>query len=241
MPANDSPQWTVSAVIPESQDVTSLILEAPPGVSIRHAPGQFATIRARTDQGWGKPHPFTISCDSGCDTLRFTIKSVGGFTSTIRDLKPGDQLRCDGPYGAFCKDIEAKDPIVMIAGGVGVTPFLSVLRTFRNRKANNRMTLFWSNKTLADVFASDELAAMTRELDLTVVHALTRETPGPDLDSARVHYLSGRLTPAMLIRFSDPAHSAVYLCGPPPMQETLLALLADLGVPRDAVQRETFG
>lgn len=237
---NEIPVWKVSQVIPESHDVTSLELEAPPGVEIRRAPGQFATIRVRENKGWSKPHPFTISCDSDCDTLRFTIKSVGDFTSKIRDLRAGDEVRCDGPYGSFLKGADELGSFTMIAGGVGITPFLSLLRTLRRQKSAARMVLIWSNKTAADIFVRDELTAMTLELDLTVVHALTRETPPEAPPGSRVHYAAGRVNADMIARWADTT-APVFLCGPPPMQEAVLKELANLGIDPESVQREAFG
>ncbi len=92
----------------------------------------------------------------------------------------------------------------MMAGGVGITPFLSVLRHFKNIKAGNKVTLFWANKAIADVFSSDEIEEMTQELSLTVVHCLSRE------DDVQRHfqqqyphilYEKGRLSEDILKRY----------------------------------------
>jgi len=63
----------------------------------------------------------------------------------------------------------------MIAGGVGIIPFLSVLRWFRNIRPKNKVTLFWANKSIEDIFAVSELKEMTRDLSLAIIHAISRE------------------------------------------------------------------
>ncbi len=243
MDTKDSAVWRIQEVIPETHDVTSLVIAGPEGatgVRERH-PGQFAIIRVKTDDGWGEPHPFTISCETGCDSLRFTIKSAGDFTSTIRELKPGTEIRCDGPFGKFCSDIEDKDNIVMIAGGVGVTPFLSVLRTFRQSQATNRMLLLWSNKTLTDAFARDELEQISQELDLRVIHTLTREEPPEQTDTDRIMYRAGRIDGELIAVHAQLNTAAFYICGPPAMQDAIKEQLARFGVAGEAIQTESFG
>jgi NAD(P)H-flavin reductase len=175
--------------------------------------------------------------------LRFTIKNVGEFTSKIRDLKPGTPIQFSGPFGAFCKDIDQEKEIVMIAGGVGVTPFLSVLRHFREIKADNRVVLFWGNKTSADAFASEELEAMTRELNLKVVHAFDHVTPEdlpPSPDPERVVHILGYLSRDVLREHIHTPEASFYLCGPPPMQNAVIDELAACGVDPSRVQKETF-
>lgn len=242
--AENKPNWKIVETIRESDDVTSVVVEADRDLEGCHTPGQFATLRVMTDKGWSNPHPFTISCAPGGNRLRFTIKGVDEFTRSVPDWTPGAMIRCEGPFGVFCRDIDNQEHIVMIAGGVGITPFLSVLRHFRETRAKNRVTLFWANRTVADAFARDELAAMTRELDLTVVHAVSREDPtaviGPDDATDRIVYEKGRITRDMLQRHLEDPKGSFYVCGPPEMQEAVLKELAECGVDPDAVQKERF-
>ena len=131
----------------------------------------------------------------------------------------------------------------MMAGGVGITPFLSVLRHFRNIKARNIVTLFWVNKTMEDVFATDEIQGMTRDLNLRVIYCLSRaddvegyyrqEYPG-------VFYEKGRLSGDILKRHGAAKEASFYLCGPPPMMESALAEASSLHVDQGAIERETF-
>lgn len=233
--------WKVVETIKENNEVTSVVIAPAEGQAPAHKAGQFASIRIMTPEGWSEPHPFTISCDAHSQSYRFTIKNVGDFTAHVGEWKPGMEVQCSGPAGAFCKDIDSKKHIVCIAGGVGITPFLSVLRTFRQDKPENQVLLFWCNKTLDDAFCRDELAQMTREIDLTVVHVLSRENSLPlEADKGAVHCRLGRLSREILEEFEISSSAAFYVCGPPPMQEAVLGMLQACGVSPENVQREAF-
>jgi NAD(P)H-flavin reductase len=235
--------WKIIKVVPENQDTYSLYLEGSDEKMAKRKAGQFVSISIMKPDGWSEPHPFSIAGAPEDPILRLTIKKAGQFTSAIPDLKPGTEVRCMGPIGAFCKDIDAKPLVVMMAGGVGITPFLSVLRHFRNVKAKNIVKLFWVNRTMEDVFATDEIQATTRDLALTVVYCLSRaddvqgyyrqEYPG-------VFYEKGRLSGDILKRYGATKDASFYLCGPPPMMESALAEVGSLNVEQKVVEKENF-
>jgi predicted ferric reductase len=233
----------------ENEDTTSIYFSGPDMERFKNRkPGQFASIRVFQDNTWSAPHPFTLSCAPGDETLRMTIKKSGAFTSTIPDIAPGTPIQCTGPFGQFCKDIGTSKEIVMIAGGVGITPFLSVLRHFRDTGADNEITLFWANKTPGDAFAAKELEELTTSLRLHVVHVFSRVTaedqpPAPTFDDGRpgkTSYGFGRLNQEMLLRHIKYMEASFYLCGPPPMQEAVLAELSQCGVEPGKVEKEAF-
>jgi predicted ferric reductase len=235
--------WKVLKTEPESHDTTSLFLEGDDERLKKRRAGQWASIRVLREDGWSEPHPFTISCAPEDTILRFTIKKVGVFTSSIPELRPGTSVRIEGPFGIFCRDIEKREEIAMIAGGVGITPFLSVLRHFQNISAKNRVTLFWTNKTIDDVFASDELNEMTKELSIKIVHTLSREKETDKYfhsDLPDVLYVPGYATSEVLQRHVDFPHTSFYLCGPPKMQDFVLGELEACGVDPKSVEKEHF-
>lgn len=234
--------WRIKKTQRESDDVTSVYLESPdPDRFRQRRPGQFATIRIMGERGWSEPHPFTISCSPEDEDLRLTIKRAGDFTRTIHGIAPGAEVQFQGPYGAFLKDIDEQEEIVFIAGGVGITPFLSALRHFRNIDADNRVTLFWANKSLDDAFGRAELEEMTRHIDLRVIHVLSREDPpGHSEAEGKVRFEKGHVTRDILKRHTISPTASFYLCGPPRMQEFVLEELEHCGVDKQKVQREGF-
>jgi len=240
---NSGKIWKVLKTEPENYDTTSLYLEGDDERFKKRRAGQWVSIRILHDDGWSEPHQFTISCAPEDEILRLTIKKAGAFTSSIPALKGGTPLKCEGPFGVFCRDIDTKEAIAMIAGGVGITPFLSVLRHFRNIQAKNRAKLFWTNKTIDDVFASNELNEMTKELNLTIVHTISREK-GTDKyfqpDFPNVLYVPGYATREVLQKHVDFPRTSFYLCGPPKMQDSVVGELEACGVDPESVERENF-
>jgi len=233
----------------ENDDTTSIFFSGPDMERFKNRkPGQYASIRIFKDGAWSTPHPFTLSCAPGDETLRMTIKKSGAFTSLIPDIEPGTPIQCTGPYGQFCKDIGTSTEVVMIAGGVGITPFLSVLRHFRETAADNAITLFWANKTANDAFAAQELEELTRRLKLHVVHVFSRvepadQTKGPVFDDGRPGKISheyGRLNQTIFLRHITTTDASFYLCGPSAMQQAVLEELSLCGVEPGRVDKEAF-
>lgn len=244
MPDKEKKNGTIVDSIQENSETTTILFTPEDTERFKEfRPGQFATIRVMTDEGWSDPHPFTISGAPG-DTLRMTIKKKGHFTSTIvPHLKSGVPIQCAGPYGAFCRDIEGHEEIVIVAGGVGITPFLSVLRHFRKTAATNSIVLFWCNRTFANAFAAAELEEMTEDLQLTVVHVLSREHK-PDLyedeNKPQIRFEKGHFSREMLERHIKSTTASFYLCGPGPMQEHVLDEMAAYGIAPENVAKEHF-
>jgi len=233
----------------ENHDTTSIYFTGPEMERFKdREAGQFASIRVFKNGSWTEPHPFTLSCAPEDDTLRMTIKQSGAFTSGIPDIEPGTPVQCAGPFGRFCHDIESEKRIVMIAGGVGITPFLSVLRHFEDIHADNDIVLLWANKTHADAFAQAELESYTQVMRLHVVHVFSRvseadQRQAPTFTDARpgkVSHAYGRMNQALLKQYIHSVTAAFYLCGPPPMQQTVLEALAQCGVDPQTVRREAF-
>ncbi|MGD0169182.1 MAG: FAD-binding oxidoreductase [Smithella sp.] len=233
----------VIKVVPENHDINSLYLEVSDDKFNHRKAGQFASLTIMRTDGYSEPHSFSISGAPEESNLRLTIKNVGKFTSLIPDLKPGTSLICKGPFGAFCKDIDIKPSVVLLAGGVGIAPFLSVLRHFRNIKAGNKVVLFWVNKSMEEVFSSDEIDAMTNELSLKVIYCLSREDDIQKYSRSNypeVFYEKGRLSSDVLVKYGITGNAAFYLCGPLPMMESALMELGKLDVDAAAVQQERF-
>jgi len=136
----------------------------------------------------------------------------------------------------------------MIAGGVGITPFLSVLRHFRETGADNEILLFWANKTYLDAFAADELGKLTQSLKLQVVYVFSRvplqdRKPDPtfaDGRPGRISFEYGHLDQAMFLRHLTSLSASFYLCGPPAMQQAVLGELSKCGVDPAKVEKEAF-
>ncbi len=240
---NNGKTLTVVKTEKENHDITSLYLKGHSTSLDNRKAGQYLSIRLPEEDKWTSPHPFTMSSAPEDETIRLTIKKAGAFTSSIPDLKTGTPVKFSGPHGHFCRNIDNKENIAMSAGGVGVTPFLSVLRHFKNTNAKNRITLFWTSRTIDDAFSLKELEEMTGMLDLTVIHTLSRDKEAARFareDLPRIHYVSGYATREVIQEFLDVSNTAFFVCGPPRMQEFVLDELQALGVARDIIEIESF-
>ncbi|HDR15012.1 MAG TPA: hypothetical protein ENN79_05935, partial [Desulfobacteraceae bacterium] len=206
----------VSRVVQETHDTKTVYLNALRGLNhLGHRrPGQFALLRIPRGRGLSEPHPFTISGEPTEKELRFTIKQAGRFTREIHAVKPGVEVRCEGPYGIFCAGAEERDSLALIAGGVGVTPFFSLLRHLLVNGKDIPTVLIWANKSRRDIFGQRELEGMTGKMPLCVVHVLSREKEdlGKPTSGNNVKFEKGRVTAELLGRFLREDQD-FYLCG----------------------------
>ena len=224
-------RYVITAVKPENDQVTTLELDTGHPERWPYLPGQFAFISVDADTISSEPHPFTISsAPSQPDRLTFTIKNSGDWTAGVKNICKGDTLSLNGPFGLFSHLIcPPQQPLVLIAGGIGITPMLSMLRYMQATGDNRRILLLWSNRQAQDLLCQGELESIARDLtDLTLVHTFTGENvAGADfgrLDRPKLQALLGGVDRT----------AAVFICGPPRMMAQVARDIQDLGFkPRD--------
>ena len=218
----------VLAVEPQAPRVWTITLEPPYGRVFRFVPGQFQFLRFL---GAGVPreeHPFTIaSSPTRPDRISLTIKECGDFTQTLGRVRPGDRATVHGPFGRFSHDLHPDErDLVFVAGGVGITPIMSMLRAMRGRGEARRVTLVYAARTTSDLLFTSELSAMAadgRPL-LEVIYVLSQAPP-------RWAGEAGRVDATRLARWCEGLDDkAFYLCCPPAMTNDLIRGLRTLGV-----------
>ena len=241
----------ISKIKPETHDTKTFYLEKKHGEESLESglPGQFAVIRVRHGNRWGEPRPFTISSAPGEDCFSLTIKKTGRFTSLLHSLHKNTQVLFEGPYGIFSPDFEQEKKLFLIAGGVGITPFLSMLRHINQTKEDCDITLLWSLKTRDDIIAGDELEKISEALNgkLKIVIIITREDSpeagekSEDHHSDNIVYEYGHMNQKIIGRYINSIDSSVYLCGPQAMQRFILKTLKKYpGIKPASVKRERF-
>ncbi len=224
--------YEVMAVNREAEDAWNVCFR---GKKIAYQPGQFLFLQLRRKGRLSAPHPFTMTSSPTRDELCITPKELGDFTSTIDQTEVGDRAYIDAPYGVFgLFHYGSADP-VFIAGGIGITPFISMLRDLYDREGQRRVDLFWALRREEQFYFRDELETMAREMDrfnMVVVLSGQPHWPGE----------KGRLSAALVKQHlgEEMRNREFYLCGPPSMAAALTVELKQLGVPAKRIHREIF-
>jgi predicted ferric reductase len=229
--------YRVSEVRPERGDAWTLTLEPVRHAGLVFKPGQFAWLSLTRSPFAMREHPFSIASSPREDgTLRFTIKELGDFTRTLGQTRVGQTAYVDGPYGAFSIDRHPDaSGYVFIAGGIGVSPIVSMLMALADRGDRRKHVAIVAHSGWDRVPLRDELAALTARLDLELIHVL--EEPPEGWEGER-----GYITAEMLARRlpAERAGFEVFVCGPVAMSDAVERHLHRLGVPLTSVHTELF-
>ncbi|MEZ5220522.1 MAG: ferric reductase-like transmembrane domain-containing protein [Ilumatobacteraceae bacterium] len=228
--------YVVTEVQPRAGDTYSVVLRPDGHPGLRFRPGQFAWLSVGSNPFAIEQHPFSFSSSADVpDRLELTIKALGDFSAAIGEIEPGTRAYLDGPYGVFTTDLHEAASFVFVAGGIGVTPVMSMLRTHADRGDHRPMLLVYGITTMEDATFAAELEELTERLDLRVVYVPAEPPPGWDGPSGFVdRELLDRELP------SDREHLQCFLCGPDPMTAAVEQALHDLGVEPDHVNYERF-
>lgn len=209
-----------------THDTLRLKTEKPDGFSFR--PGQATEIAINKDEYRNEKQPFSITSTPADDHLEFIIKVYPeheGTTDKMQDLKPGDELILEGVFG----NIAYRGEGVFIAGGSGVTPFVSILRDLHNNGRVASNSLIFGNKTYGDIILKEEL-------DLIMGERLTHVLSAEQVEKIP----HGRINKDFLQPHVNGSRTFYYLCGPPAMMESVEDDLRGLGVEEAQIVKESW-
>jgi predicted ferric reductase len=229
--------FSVSVVEHAGKDTVRLKIESPSGNPPAYLPGQFGFITPLSSALAQEEHPFTIaSTPSRPEALEFIIRAGGDWTGQLDRLQPGDKVLLDGPFGRFSYLLHpAADEIVLIAGGIGITPMLSMLRHLADRKDHRRIKLIWSNRSRDRLDLDRELSRLQSRLKGLDIHRIfTGESDVGDADRR----LNRSKLEALLNDCSPNAR--IYVCGPDRMIVDMVRHLIALGTPKRLIHSERF-
>ena len=237
----------VADVIRETDEARSIRFLVPPelGQIFRFRAGQHLTLRTFID-GEEVRRNYSLCTAPADGELMVTVKQIAGgaFSNWVaRTLKPGDELDVIPPHGSFTVDFDPANArrYVAFAGGSGITPVMSLLRTALGTEPGSRFTLFYGNRDAGSIIFLEQLAALKdRYLHrLELFHFLSDEDGDVDLfngmlDRATCEAAIGTLVP-------EPAEvDGWFICGPGPMMDAAEAALLDGGVSPDRIHLERF-
>jgi len=228
--------YRVSEARKELGDTTTLVMQPDGHEGFRFSPGQFGWLTL-----WGSPfkitgHPFSFSssAESQDGRVEMSIRKLGDFTNEIGNVPVGQRVYLDGPYGAFTIGNPA-DMHVLIAGGVGITPMMSMIRTLADRGDKRPVVLVYGSKDWESITFRDELETLKSRLNLTIVHVLSKPPAGWAGEQ-------GFITAELFKRHLPPpfADHEYFICGPAVMMDAIESVLGELGVPLSKYHSERY-
>ncbi|MBI2449484.1 FAD-dependent oxidoreductase [Candidatus Pacearchaeota archaeon] len=217
--------FSVKEVIYRTINVKSLILEN--NRKTEFTPGQYCFVMMDKKL----KRPLSYCGVSGENKIELTFKKTGYFTGRLFELKKNDKLEIQGPYGGPLTFDESYKNIILIAGGVGIAPLMSILRTVKKKNIKIKVSLFYSNKTKEDILYKDELDSYNK---FNIIYTITKETPNDWKGEL------GRVTLEMIKKHSDIKDAVFYICGPREMNENLVNQLMSDGIERKNIRTENW-
>ena len=222
----------VAAVVPEARGVVSLYFTGRDLDQLPVAAGQFFHIRFLRGGGWWRPHPFSISAAPNGQYLRMTVKALGDDSHRMLSMPVGTPIFIEGPYGAFTPRVIRREHVVMLAGGVGVTPLRAIFEALPAGR-HHITFLYREGDPSETVFRQELLTLAARHGAVLRILEGHRSTPQMPVDP---------LAPEWLYRHAPHiADADVLVCGSPSFTNRVLDSLKTLRVPDASVHAERFG
>jgi predicted ferric reductase len=229
--------YRVVSITQERGDAWTLALEPRGHEGLSFQPGQFAWLTLAGSPFLMTEHPFSFSSSPSLPggRLEFTIKELGDFTRTIGRVPLDAVGFVDGPYGTFTTDRHPAPGYVFIAGGIGIAPIMSMLRSLADRGDRRPLLLIYAYRRWERMTFRDAIEELRARLNLTVVFVL--EEPPPEWSGER-----GWITREVLVRHlpEDRRLRHVFVCGPEAMTQAIERQLRGLGLPLSHVHSELF-
>ena len=215
----------IEQVVVEGPGVVSVIMKGRGLDKLGAQGGQFFSWRFMTKGHWWMSHPYSLSAAPTANYMRVTIKDLGDHSKDVRNLRPGTRVFFEGPYGTFVANTSTRGHVVLIGGGVGITPLRALMEELDPTKAVD--VIFRASR--------DEDLVLRKELDALA-----------DARGARVHYLVGSrkehpMTAKYIMKFVPAFRDAdVYVCGPTPLVDAVHEAAVSCGIPKDRIHDEAF-
>ena len=204
-------------------------------------PGQYAAISFRHN---GKPTParcFSItSSPTDQEVLEFTMRVHGNFTKAVSDIKVGDQVKVFGPFGGFMLNTNKDKNVIMLAGGIGITPFISMIRYVTRLKTDNKIYMLYSCRTQDDIPFQKDLIEYSKENPNFKVVFVIGDKNISQLPSGMA--VAGNINPELIERVTQGVYQGrrFFVCGPPPFMKAITGSLIAKQVDKKNIMTESF-
>jgi predicted ferric reductase len=218
----------VGSIVPEGPDAVSVYVTGRHLDQMQAEAGQFFRWRFLDRRSWWEAHPFSLSAKPDGRSLRITAKGVGDHSRALRYVRPGTRVVAEGPYGNLTARLRTRRKVLLIAGGIGITPLRALFETIPASPGD--VTLLYRARVERELLFRVELDELARSRGIEVRYLLGRreKRPGP---------LSTR---HLRQHVPDVVDRDVFLCGPPGMMDVAVRSLRSLGVKRSQIHYERF-
>lgn len=233
-------KYIIGEIISEAENVFTLKMLPEKGSVFSYKPGQFGYMRILGDNIKPEEHPFSFSSQPGeKNYISVTVKTLGDYTASIRNAKLGYNVLIDGPYGAFSHlDYEGEEGIVLISGGVGITPALSILRYIYLNDIDKRVTLIWGINNRNEIICKDEIEKMEKDMkNFNFVPVMFKDETW---DGYKGIIDKGKIEKILLSNGVEMKRQGYYICGPGIMLDNVLKALESMGIRRKFIHFERF-
>lgn len=232
-------RYTVQKVWRTTPNIVAMNVVPESGQVFDFKAGQFVMLRLLNPDGsFWRQLPFSICTPPGEKTyLQLAWKIFGQFTQRAAALKEGDRVEIAGPFGVFTIDETTMTNIAFLSGGIGITPFLSMMRDATERKLPIKMMLLDANHTKVDIAFFQEIQELASKNPNVSVLFIIGSGELPE----RVQCAEGRINMAMLEKYCGNFSATWYfLCGPPAFMDAMMECLLSKGVPKERIRKEIF-
>ena len=233
-------KFVVESVIEDSASMRTITMTPENGKIFRYLPGQFGFVRIYGDGISGEEHPFSLTSEpTNKEIISMTIKNLGDWTADVQRIKPGSRALLTAPYGRFSPLLYPKDKaVVLIAGGVGITPMLSILRYFYKNDRDRKVMLFWGINSMSEMICPDEFAAFQQGMkNFTLIPVVAKQE---DYDGEKGFITNGLLERVIGSYIGSMHDAQYYVCGPAVMQSKVIKGLCSKGIDKKHIHFESF-
>ena len=221
----------VGRVTVEGPGVVSIVITGRAFDRLEAQAGQFFRWRFLTPSDWWQSHPYSLSAAPTDSELRITVKGLGRHSAELAGLNPGTRVLMEGPYGALTTHRRRNGGVLLLAGGIGITPLRAMLEHLhREGPATGPATLIYRGRTAADLVHRDEIDLLARADHIDVHYGLGDPGGADDV------FVDARLADLV----PDLDRRDVFLCGPAPFMDAATACLLRCGVPLRHIHAERF-
>lgn len=230
------PGFKVESIRSLSPTVAELVLTTKRPERFTFASGQFAWLTI------GRRHtvtdnPFSIaSSPSDLPRLRFLIRNAGDMTAAVPRLAAGTPVGVDGPHGSFTLDEAGPGPLLLLAGGIGIAPVMSLLGELAAARDTRPVRLIAGARSPQDHVVRGEIPPLMAGLDFSAIFLAERDGDGTNCETGACSADHVRRALERL----DPGETTAFVCGPPPMMESAVEILLEAGVPLSRIVMERF-